>query len=129
MTEILTDNWLKDFFGNADEDNVIKRRESHYIEFKSKFDWTSEKARSNYSKSLCAFSNNKGGALIFGVENKPHKITGIENFEDIDDADITNYLNELFTPSINFERKTFEFRNMKIGILYAFKNKNRPFRI
>lgn len=126
MTEILTEDWLEEFFATADNENILKRRESHYIEFKAKFDWSAEKARSNYCKSLCAFSNNKGGALIFGVENQPHKIVGIENFEDIDDADISNYINEIFTPSINFERMTFEFRGMKIGVLYAFKNKNRP---
>lgn len=126
MTEIITDDWLENFFQVADENNVLKRRESHFIEFKGNFDWSAEKSRSNYCKSLCAFSNNKGGALIFGVKDNPHKIVGIENFEKIDDADITNYINELFTPSINFERREFEFRGMTIGVLYAFKNKNRP---
>lgn len=126
MIQILTNDWLEDFFEAANEDNILKRRESHCIEFKGKFDWKSEKARSNYCKSLCAFSNNKGGALIFGVEDQPHKIVGIENFEDVDDADITNYINEIFTPGIHFERKTYEFRGVTIGILYAFKNKNRP---
>jgi hypothetical protein len=126
MTEILTDDWLNNFFGAANEQNVLKRRESHCIEFKGKFDWSAEKARSNYCKSLSAFSNNKGGALIFGVEDKPHKIVGIQDYENTDDADITNYLNELFTPSINFERREFKFRGMTLGILYAFKNDNRP---
>jgi hypothetical protein len=126
MTEILTDDWLDNFFAVADEQNILKRRESHCIEFKGKFDWSAEKARANYCKSLCAFSNNKGGALIFGVEDSPHKIVGIQDYEKTDDADITNYLNELFTPSINFERREFNFRGMTLGILYAFKNKNRP---
>ncbi|MGK0414583.1 MAG: hypothetical protein ACJA2M_001216 [Polaribacter sp.] len=126
MTEILTDDWLDNFFAAADGQNILKRRESHCIEFKGKFDWSAEKARANYCKSLCAFSNNKGGALIFGVEDSPHKIVGIQDYEKTDDADITNYINELFTPSINFERKEFNFRGMTLGILYAFKNKNRP---
>jgi hypothetical protein len=126
MTEILTDDWLNNFFGAADDQNVLKRRESHCIEFKGKFEWSAEKARANYCKSLSAFSNNKGGALIFGVEDNPHKIVGIQDYEKTDDADITNYINELFTPSINFERKEFQFRGMTLGILYAFKNKNRP---
>jgi hypothetical protein len=126
MTEILTDDWLDSFFAAADELNILKRRESHCIEFKGKFEWSAEKARANYCKTLCAFSNNKGGALIFGVEDSPHKIVGIEDYEKTDDADITNYINELFTPSINFERKEFKFRGMTLGILYAFKNKNRP---
>lgn len=126
MIEILTDNWLDNFFKVVDEENVIKRRESHCIEFKSKFDWNIEKSRSGYCKSLAAFSNNKGGAIFFGVENRPHKIIGINNFETIDDADITNYINELFTPSIHFERKTYTFKGLHIGIIYAFKGNSRP---
>lgn len=126
MIEILTDDWLDNFFAVADEQNILKRRESHCIEFKGKFEWSAEKARANYCKSLSAFSNNKGGALIFGVQDNPHKIIGIEDFEKTDDADITNYINELFTPSINFERREFEFRGMTLGILYAFRNNNRP---
>ncbi|RTY65548.1 ATP-binding protein [Flavobacterium sp. LB2P53] len=126
MTEILTDDWLSNFFEIADANNILKRRESHWIEFKSVFDWKNEKARSGYCKSLAAFSNNKGGALFFGIEDKPHKIIGISNFEDIDDADITNYINELFTPSIHFERTTFNFRGLTIGVLYAFNSKYRP---
>lgn len=72
------------------------------------------------------FSNNNGGALFFGIENKPHKIVGINNFEDIDDADITNYINEIFTPFVQFERRTYEFKGLTIGILYSSKNKSRP---
>lgn len=126
MTNILTDEWLDDFFAVADKDNIIKRRESHCIEFKSVFDWQNESSRSNYCKSLAAFSNNNGGALFFGIENKPHKIVGINNFEDIDDADITNYINEIFTPFVQFERRTYEFKGLTIGILYSSKNKSRP---
>ena len=126
MIEILTDKWLDNFFGAADTENVLKRRESHCIEFKSKFDWNIEKSRSGYSKTLAAFSNNKGGALFFGVENQPHTIKGIDNFDKVDDADITNYINELFTPAIQFERKTYTFKGMDIGILYSFKSTNRP---
>lgn len=126
MTDILTDEWLNDFFGIADSNNIIKRRESHCIEFKSVFDWQNESSRANYCKSLAAFSNNNGGAIFFGIENKPHKIVGITNFEDIDDADITNYINEIFTPFIHFERRTYEFRGMTIGIFYSSRNKSRP---
>lgn len=126
MTEILTDKWLDDFFGIADDNDIIKRRETFCIEFKASFDWNIEKARSNYSKSLSAFANNKGGALFFGVENRPHKIVGIENFEDIDDADISNYINEIFTPTIRFDRRTYDFNGKMIGILYAHKSDTRP---
>jgi len=126
MTDILTDEWLNDFFAVADVNNIIKRRESYCIEFKSIFDWQTESSRATYCKSLAAFANNNGGALFFGIENKPHKIIGVNNFEDIDDADITNYINEVFTPYIQFERRTFDHKGLTIGILYSAKSKTRP---
>ncbi|RVT74453.1 ATP-binding protein [Flavobacterium sufflavum] len=126
MTDILTDQWLNDFFAVADANNIIKRRESYCIEFKSVFDWNTESSRATYCKSLSAFSNNNGGALFFGIENKPHKIIGVSNFEEIDDADITNYINEVFTPHIQFERRTYDYKGLTIGILYAVKSKTRP---
>lgn len=126
MTDILTDEWLNDFFAVADVNNIIKRRESYCIEFKSVFDWQTELSRATYCKSLAAFANNNGGALFFGIENKPHKIIGVNNFEDIDDADITNYINEVFTPYIQFERRTFDYNGLTIGILYAARSKTRP---
>jgi hypothetical protein len=126
MIDILSDEWLNDFFAIADENNIIKRRESYCIEFKRSFDWLIESSRSAYCKSLAAFANNNGGALMFGIENKPHKIVGINNFDEIDDADITNYINEVFTPYIQFERKTFVFKGLTIGILYSSRSKSRP---
>ena len=126
MTDILTDEWLKDFFSAVDDNNIIKRRESNYIEFKSVFDWQTESSRAAYCKSLAAFSNNSGGALFFGIENKPHKVIGVNNFENIDDADITNYINEIFTPHIQFERRKYDYKGMTIGILYSSKSKSRP---
>lgn len=126
MIEILTDNWLNEFFKIADGNDIIKRRETYCIEFKAIFDWKSEKSKSNYAKSLAAFSNNKGGAIFFGVQNNPHKIIGINNYEEIDDADISNYLNELFSPTIRFDRRTFEFRGKTIGVLYSHKSDTRP---
>jgi len=108
------------------KDNILKRRESNLVEFKEKFDWNNRKARSNYAKSLTAFSNNKGGAIFFGIKDRPREIVGIDNFDEIDEADISNYLNELFTPYIIFTKKTYEINNKTIGIIYAEKNKRTP---
>ncbi len=126
MIEILKDEWLENFFNIANEEFVIKRRENFFIEFKEVFEWNEEKARSNYCKSLAAFANNKGGALFFGVKNSPHQIIGIENFDNIDDADISNYINEIFSPHIDFERRTYEFKGRTIGIIYAYSSTNKP---
>jgi Putative DNA-binding domain len=124
MIDILKDNWLNEFFSVVDNKNILKRRETYTIEFKEEFDW--KKGKSGYCKSLAAFANNKGGAIFFGIQNTPHKIVGITNFEEIDDADISNFMTEIFSPNIIIERRIYEYKKLKIGIIYAFKSVYKP---
>ena len=102
MIEILTDDWLENFFNAVNDDLILKRRESHCIEFKQQFDWENKKAKAKYAKSMAAFANHRGGAIFFGIKDTPHKIIGIQNYDSVDDADITNFLSEIFSPSLHF---------------------------
>lgn len=118
--------WTDEFFGAMGGDLVLKRRETHTIEFKAVFDWQSKEFKSNIAKSASAFANRDGGLIIFGIENKPHTIVGIENFDEVDDACISVYLNEYFSPSIEFTRHSLIIENKKIGILQIFESQNKP---
>lgn len=51
--------------------------ESDNVEFKEDIPAKSEK----YMKTVVAFANDKGGKLIFGVENNTWKITGFTKEE------------------------------------------------
>jgi hypothetical protein len=98
--------------------NRIISRESGWLEFKESFNWGS---KDKYAKSLAAFSNNKGGYIIFGVKNEPRELIGLksDNFETIDEEKITSYLNNVFSPEIKYEKDIINIFNKKIGILYA----------
>jgi hypothetical protein len=66
-------------------------RESSSLEFKLSFGWNS---MPQYMKTCAAFANNKGGYIIFGVSNKPHRLVGLQPvplqlFDTIDGAQIT----------------------------------------
>ena len=50
----------------------------------------------------------------------------INNFNDVDDADISNYFSELFTPNIEFERKEIEINSKKIGLIQIFERTHKP---
>ena len=89
----ITEEWLNQFFSAVDENNILRRRESVSIEFKEVFHWHDKNFKSKLAKSIAAFANNKGGVIVFGVSNKPHKLVGIENFDNTDDAEITTFLN------------------------------------
>lgn len=100
-------------------------REGTIIEFKESFNWGS---KSEYGKTISAFANNKGGFIVFGVKNNPRDLLGLQsnNFENLDEATITQYLNSVFSPEIDFEKFTITVRAKTIGILHINKSENKP---
>ena len=100
-------------------------RESSQIEFKENFNWAS---KNKYAKSLASFANNKGGALIFGVKNSPKELVGLQsdNFDDLDEAKITEYLSSVFAPELAFEKKMVKIAGKKVGVIKVFELENKP---
>lgn len=111
-------------FHETISDRVISR-ESGWLEFKESFNWNS---KDKYAKSMVAFTNNKGGYIVFGIKNKPRDLVGLQsnNFEDVDEARIAAYLNGVFAPEIIFEKYTITVKNKTIGILHAQQAKTKP---
>ncbi len=105
--------------------NRITSRESGWLEFKESFDWGS---KAKYAKSMAAFANNKGGYIVFGIRDKPRDMVGLQsnNFETTDEAKITAYLNNIFSPEIVFEKFTVTVQSKNIGILYTQQVKIKP---
>ncbi len=77
---------------------------------------------------MVAFANNKGGYIVFGIKDKPRNLVGLQsnNFEDVDEAKITAYLNGIFAPEIIFEKFTITVKSKTIGILYTQQAKTKP---
>ncbi len=100
-------------------------RESSWLEFKESFNWGS---KDDYGKTFAGFSNNKGGFLVFGVKNSPRELVGLQstNFENLDEAKITGYLNGIFAPEIFFEKRILYMRNKKVGIFEIRESTNKP---
>jgi hypothetical protein len=100
-------------------------REGTTIEFKESFNWNS---KDKYGKSAAAFANNRGGYIVFGVKDNPRELVGLQttNFEDTDEAKITQYLNGMFSPAIEFEKETREVRGKKVGVLFIRIAKRKP---
>ena len=105
--------------------NRIISRESSWLEFKESFNWNS---KDKYAKSMAAFANNKGGYVIFGVKDNPRDLAGLQssNFETIDEAKITAFLNSTFSPEIIFEKFVISVKSKNIGILYINQARIKP---
>lgn len=120
-----TEEYKKIFKFSSSTGYRLLTRESGTIEFKESFNWNS---KDKYAKSIVSFANKHSGFLIFGVKNKPRELSGLhsKNFEDIDEATISQYLNSVFSPEVEFEKFAFQIRGKTVGIIRVHPVKQRP---
>lgn len=120
-----SDDYKKIFSLHDSIANRITSRESSWLEFKESFNWNS---KDRYAKSMAAFANNKGGYIVFGIKDKPRDLVGVQsdNFETTDEAKITAYLNNIFSPEIVYEKFVITIQLKNIGILYIHQTKIKP---
>lgn len=96
----------------------LTSRESSSLEFKQTFNWGS---RSAYGKSMAAFANNRGGYLIFGVTDAPRHLVGMTgtNFDTLDEAKVTAYLNSAFSPELQYEKFSWAVGDKTVGVIFT----------
>lgn len=110
---------------NKKDPERLTSRENSWLEFKESFNFG---AIEDYAKTMAGFSNTKGGYIVFGVGNDPRKLIGLKNdkFDRIDPAKISENLNDLFSPEIQWDLHTYEFQNKSFGILYVHESSDKP---
>jgi hypothetical protein len=126
MAELDHDAQIAKLFDSLDPKTLrFSARESTTVEFKQSFNWAS---RSLYAKSMAAFSNNRGGYLIFGVANAPRVLVGVQgsNFDNLDEAVVTAYLNSTFAPAIEYDKFAMEIAGHKICVFYVAPHPEGP---
>ncbi|MCK0549327.1 ATP-binding protein [Pseudomonas syringae] len=122
----ISDDWIEMFFSAVDDNLILKRRESSTVEFKKIFDWTNKEFKSNIGRTSAALANRDGGVIVFGVADQPHCLIGIDNFEQVDDADLAAFFNEHFAPSIEFIRHIVKSNGVTLGILQILPARLKP---
>lgn len=103
------------------------RRESATLEFKENFH-LSEEVFARISKTMAAFTNNRGGYLVFGVTPSPHILKGMTNdkFDKMDPQKLTQFLASHFQPSIAWDSMIYEKDSRRFGIIYVFPHPHPP---
>lgn len=107
------------------QDNfVTDPKEGINYEFKENFNWVS---REKYVKIMASFANSSGGYLMFGIKDNG-SIIGIinNNFEDKDSAEISSYLNSVFSPAIAWIKSVCECNSKKIGVIEVKEAAEKP---
>ncbi|HBF88771.1 MAG TPA: hypothetical protein DDX39_09030 [Bacteroidales bacterium] len=104
----------------------LKRRESFDLEFKANFHLGNQLLE--YCRSLVGMANNKGGQIIFGIQDKPRYLVGMTNekFTTCDPAKINQTLMEYFSHEIEWEMDTLEFKENLFGRLRVMEAKRKP---
>lgn len=115
-------NFISEFHVSGDE--VFNPREGITYEFKENFNWGNKE---KYAKIMASFANATGGYLLYGVKDDGH-ILGLSNnnFEIRDPADISSFLNSLFTPAIRWDKFVCELGGHKIGVIKVEEAVEKP---
>ena len=89
----------------------VYHRESQTLEFKESFNFA---GLEEYFKDFAAFSNNRGGILVFGITDSPNREPkglsekSLEQFEKIDPEKISGFLNEIFSGHISWYKQVIK---------------------
>lgn len=110
------------------DSGYLFRREGQELEFKEQFNFSS---LADYFRDFAAFSNNKGGYLVFGVQDSPRIPNGLsknalDQFEKIDPEKITGFLLNIFSGNINWEQATFTIDKKHFGVFRIYKAGVKP---
>lgn len=113
------------FQRNQRNSELIGSRESTTLEFKEVFSFGS---LTEYAKTMAAFANNEGGYILFGIKDKPREILGINQsqFDNIDQAKLTQGLNSIFQPAIEWDITTHDWEGLSFGLIYTFPLSTKP---
>ncbi len=124
LNEIIVTELLK-----LKEDGNLFHRESQYLEFKESFNLA---GLADYYRDFAAFSNNKGGYLIFGVKDRPKReLVGLSQkattqFDKLDPEVVSGHLLDLFSSDIMWEHEIYVLDSMNFGVFYIYESTLKP---
>lgn len=103
---------------------IVKRGESSLIQFKERFP-----NHESVAQELVAFSNSRGGKIIFGVNDKTGELNGL-SFEEIRklNQDIVNVASQHVNPPIFIETETVSVDDHSLVVITVLEGRNKPYK-
>lgn len=128
------EEYVRRVLSSRNPNGTLKSRESNTVEFKEAFNKANT---AKYAKTMAAYSNNRGGYIIFGIKDNPRSIVGLRNnnFDNLNQEQFSEAINSLFAPAMEWECGTFsmdipdpngEIINYKIGWIYTVEAEYKP---
>ncbi|MDE5887057.1 MAG: ATP-binding protein [Muribaculaceae bacterium] len=86
----------------------LKKRESANLEYKQNFQRGDNLLK--YLKTLVGMANNKGGMIMFGIQDSPHIPLGMANnrFHEVDPKEIDTRFRDYFAPVVKWRTEIIE---------------------
>ncbi len=111
---------------DIDERGYLRRRESSDLEYKENFHRGDDTLK--YIKTLVGMANNKGGRIIFGVQNSPHIPVGMTNtkFSEMDPSELETQIRQFFAPAIDWSMSVEIWDGKPFGILSVKEADSKP---
>lgn len=107
---------------------TLRLGETDQAECKQNFRLMPEERFADVIKTIAGFANNKGGHVLFGVNDKTQSVDGLtaEYFVKTDPADINRCLAGALDPVPHVTKTSVTIGGKTIGALYVEKHENAP---
>jgi hypothetical protein len=104
----------------------LTKRESYDLEFKQAFHYGD--SLHDYVRSLVGMANNRGGRIIFGVQDSPRIPVGLNNdkFDKLDPTKLNAIILEYFSSDISYSIDSIEWKGKTFGILKVTEARVKP---
>lgn len=115
-----------DFNFQINSKGYLITRESFDLEYKQSFHFGD--SLFEYIRSMVGMSNNRGGLLIFGIQNSPRIPIGLKStkFQEFDNAKINQSCQEYFSHDFEWEIKSIEFNGLEFGQIRVNESLTKP---
>lgn len=83
---------------------------------------------SSVIRAIAAMSNNRGGTILLGVEDKSGRVVGLpdDSFQKLDLVKITNAVKAHLQPTPSFTKGVFELGGLNVGFIDVEGHRDRP---
>lgn len=117
---------MSEFKFQINSKGYLVNRESFDLEYKQSFHFGDSLIE--YVRSMVGMANNRGGKIIFGIQDSPRKPIGLKNdkFATVDTTKINNVVSEYFSHEFDWELTSIEFNKLEFGIIEIKESENKP---
>jgi len=106
---------------------LLRKNEGPKLDYKAKVDFETESGKKELAKDIIAIANSPGGRghIIIGIEDRSHRILGIDP-EQYSEERIQQIVSNRCDPPLNIRYETVAMAEKIVGVITIFHSLKRP---